>query len=242
MKRIFFTVFLLMIFNVSQAWIMVANCPQIYPNCIGISPDGFLIVDLSLQGRMPNDGNNWEVRFYSIVYDGTSQYNEQDVIPAMDVRNGGYRIEIDPQNFDYFDLEVRLIDAYGNLDDAIHINDYKICYHPALFPISLKNNSQLFLDNISTNKNVSKEIINNLNVFPNPFNDHINVQYFDKLLNPLEIQLFNINGVVLYTNSFNNNYPSFFHQKINTLNIAEGIYILRITTQNKKYDLRVTKM
>lgn len=70
----------------------------------------------------------------------------------------------------------------------------------------------------------------NMNVFPNPANNFVNVDYFTNSDSPVSIEVVNVLGEVMYS-AQQQQQAGQQHTRINTENIADGVYFLRITTE-----------
>lgn len=75
-----------------------------------------------------------------------------------------------------------------------------------------------------------------INIFPNPFNNLLNINLNNKNDIPFKIEIINSLGIIVKKQTVNN---SNIH--INTSNIRKGIYILRIFTNNKIYTQTIIK-
>jgi len=235
MKQILFTTVLCLIFNASQAWIVVANCPEFDPsaNCIG-DTDGVLTVHLTLIGNVPNNYHLWKVDFTSVIYNvSTADYYTEYGISAVDIINGGYDITVNKEDFYRFGFNVWLKNASGSISQTVSMPDISICN---------VTNSRLSSGNQSKDKFASDKIDETFNVFPNPFSDYFSISGTDNITS---IQLFDINGILVYSNFEVNpkfNYKNLLQMRVDNLNIPKGIYSCNIKTERKNYNIKLTKM
>lgn len=77
------------------------------------------------------------------------------------------------------------------------------------------------------------EVFTNLNIYPNPARDQLNVNFISPDLENATISLFNPTGVKVYEQHL---YPAYnvFASRINLTGIPRGIYILRIQSDKKE--------
>ena len=75
------------------------------------------------------------------------------------------------------------------------------------------------------------------NLYPNPFQQSINVSFDEAINNDMSVVIYHISGRII----FSEKYPA--HQLINVPlgNIAKGDYILKITTDNKQLVAKLIK-
>jgi len=79
-------------------------------------------------------------------------------------------------------------------------------------------------------------------VSPNPFSDFFKLEMYSIDSQNVSIQMFDIMGKIVYSESFIVNFPRYKAVAINNLShLSQGIYIVRITTINKSYQLKVIK-
>jgi len=93
---------------------------------------------------------------------------------------------------------------------------------------------RLASENAITNKNTTTETLlnKNVNVFPNPFNDAINIEYPILEAESISIKLFKENGVLIYSETNEVTKNTICQKHISNLRIPTGIYICQITTDS----------
>ena len=75
------------------------------------------------------------------------------------------------------------------------------------------------------------EMVNNLNVYPNPTNDIFNVSFVSKEIQTLSIRVLNIVGEVIYKESLEQ-FVGEYTKQITIGNNSKGIYFLEISNNN----------
>ena len=77
----------------------------------------------------------------------------------------------------------------------------------------------------------------NANLYPNPFQQSLNISFGEKITNNLFVVIYNLSGKII----FSNKYPA--SQQINLLldDIPNGNYILKINTENKQLVAKILK-
>ena len=84
-------------------------------------------------------------------------------------------------------------------------------------------------------------IINNLDIYPNPTNDIFNISFVSQVIQTLKIRVLNIVGEVVYSESLEN-FVGEYTKKINIGDNAKGVYLLEInnntTIEHKKIIIR----
>jgi hypothetical protein len=98
---------------------------------------------------------------------------------------------------------------------------------------------QIFVNNIQSNKN--KANISEFKLYPNPFNNHINIEFFPIGYQKIKLNIFNIFGNYVFTKEIN-----IFNHIVNKLVINDyfdvnqlpnGIYFIQLSTS----DFQITK-
>jgi hypothetical protein len=132
-------------------------------------------------------------------YTGTPLIKENVVAPH--IRNTDIDISSLPNNMEYY-VKFNIIDIFDNQ--------------------SISKTSSFIIGNLSTDS----DIIKNLTVFPNPFNNEIN----------LKLSLTNTIGLVIYSNEYNN-----IEELILPINISNGVYLLNLNTNLGEKIIKVIK-
>ena len=77
----------------------------------------------------------------------------------------------------------------------------------------------------------------NVSIYPNPVVSLINIQIDDNDVNSYQVEIINITGQKVFTNSYSN-----LSTSVNVENLNSGIYFIRITADNKKiYNYKLMK-
>ncbi|PHR69595.1 MAG: hypothetical protein COA67_09275 [Lutibacter sp.] len=86
---------------------------------------------------------------------------------------------------------------------------------------------------------VITDVINDLNVvaYPNPVRNHITILFNDVLKTSFEVTLFDITGKLIS----NKNYGPSRSKQVNMSSLSTGIYFLNVTSENKKFSVRLIK-
>ncbi len=81
----------------------------------------------------------------------------------------------------------------------------------------------------------------NISVYPNPFGNEFKVALYARTAQNLDIQLYEISGkqVASYNNITVNQFATF---SVNTSNLASAMYVLHITTNDKKFTYKIVKL
>ena len=91
----------------------------------------------------------------------------------------------------------------------------------------------------SCNKNLKPNIIeNDINIFPNPTNESINITCNNLDFNDFLITLYNVEGNIINLNN-NITYKHSKHIVINCTNLPKGIYFINIKNNNKTYNQKM---
>lgn len=82
---------------------------------------------------------------------------------------------------------------------------------------------------------------NGVDVYPNPFRDFINIEFFGDSARTLNVEIMNLSGVVLIRDRFNtaNNYRQI--KPYDSGNFTNGVYIVRILSTDRRIN-RVFKI
>ena len=82
-------------------------------------------------------------------------------------------------------------------------------------------------------------IDNNLKaiVFPNPFHESIHISFEDRITNDISVVVFDIMGRIIHTQNF----PPSQLIKLSLNDIPGGIYVLKVTVENKQFIAKPTK-
>lgn len=73
-----------------------------------------------------------------------------------------------------------------------------------------------------------------LSLYPNPSNGMVTIQFFSKsTINNPKIVIYDIKGIMVYENSFQNN-ENHFEKSLSLQNLSSGIYLLSILCDQEK--------
>lgn len=246
MKQILLIALSCIIYFTSNAAILIANCPQVQTNSSGEitcieAPNNWLTIDLKLEGGLPPGFNsNWKVDFCTNI---NTFYN----IPAGGLAGGGMSFVTNKGSHDYYLFAAYLKNPLGQIVQQLANGNstgnqmYADICEPCTNCKYSSNNSlkdKIAPQNIFySNQNIQADV----KVFPNPFVDHFNVEYYFEDSNQATIEIFDINGVLIHKKSYTNAKQGILREKFN-LNISSGLYFARITTGAKVDNLTLTKL
>ncbi len=83
---------------------------------------------------------------------------------------------------------------------------------------------------------VNSKIISSINVYPNPANDKLNIEFDDSMEGQTTIEIFDLEGRLIYNSHVNADQKN---QIINISSVNAGIFSLRITTKNKTFNQKL---
>lgn len=75
-------------------------------------------------------------------------------------------------------------------------------------------------------------------VFPNPFNDVLNVRVDDKAQGPLDLKLYSLQGGLV----FSERYSGYENITLSTNHLPSGIYVIQLRTGNSLQSIKMVKM
>lgn len=90
---------------------------------------------------------------------------------------------------------------------------------------------QSLLNVLGINENADS--IFNINIYPNPTNNILNINIKSKIETTLNLKLFDIHGNCLFNKEINKNKK--FYEKINFSNYKNSIYLLKIFSSKNKF-------
>lgn len=97
------------------------------------------------------------------------------------------------------------------------------------------------LKNIHTTKSNFPEI-DNLTIYPNPFTDKLNIEFYSKD-QQTKILIYNEIGQIVYKNEYKTDYMSFTSLNISNFNkLKSGLYLMEIFNGNQKSYKRISKL
>lgn len=88
-------------------------------------------------------------------------------------------------------------------------------------------------------KIINEPSIKNLNaaIYPNPFEQSVNISFIDAVLNEISVVVFDIHGRLIFSQKFQ---PS-QNIQLNLGNISMGTYLLKATTNGKQFNAKLIK-
>ena len=93
-------------------------------------------------------------------------------------------------------------------------------------------NGPLNTDNVLTAADID------LSVYPNPATDFVSVQFKDSSSEKIQLELIDVNGKVVFTQSFDNT-TNVVNQEINTTQLGTGVYMLNVRLDNQLISKKV---
>ncbi len=85
------------------------------------------------------------------------------------------------------------------------------------------------------------DVSNTLTTFPNPFTNEINVIIPEKLGRHIELELISLSSNSIRIKQNKANVENSNEYSINTESIPSGLYLLKVSTEGKKYHIKVIK-
>ena len=160
-------------------------------------------------------------RAYLSAFEGLS-----GVIPADVTAGATYATSFDytpASTVDVNELYVvsYITDASGEIVNADQI--------PLLEAVA---NGPLNTDNVLTAADID------LSVYPNPATDFVSVQFKDSSSEKIQLELIDVNGKVVFTQSFDNT-TNVVNQEINTTQLGTGVYMLNVRLDNQLISKKV---
>jgi len=246
MKQILLTLILGLLFNVANAVILKTNCPDYNPSTHTIGTHlGFLRVNLELEFEdvEPLIAYYYEVDFKSNLgnVDGikVSDFSVVDVYG-----NRSFSINIPVTKFalnTQFIFFAQIRDSSDIIYQTVEVNTYINNSNMINFGFKLSNT------NPSAGKNILEGIGGNqifspvnFKVFPNPFIDEFTVKSYGVQSESINIELFDLNGVLYYSNTHAG--EEIFYEKTNDINLPKGVYFCRLSSANFEKNIRLIKM
>ena len=80
-----------------------------------------------------------------------------------------------------------------------------------------------------------------INLYPIPTEDLLNIELYSKSTGNVVIQLFNLNGQVVYNKSFVKNTDN-FKESIHLSKLISGSYLTKITLNNETFNQLIVKL
>lgn len=250
MKQILFTLFFGLVFNVANAIILIANCPDMNTttNTIHIFC-GQIRIGLIIE---PESG---ETLNQSIINGMELDFISNHIIRTIsgnDFKKTGNSwicfLNFIPKKSENNLLFV----AYLKEDEDIVGSLFLVNNLPLIGPSSYQGPNpcrQNNINNMTLDKNLhefSFENISNIDnyihsvikIYPNPFVDEFTIEYNAEIT---KIEILDVNGILHYNLNVNpNNYE--FRKQINNFNLPKGVYVCRLKSENSEYNLKIIKM
>lgn len=86
-------------------------------------------------------------------------------------------------------------------------------------------------ENVGISEN--DEIFNNLSIYPNPAHEQLNISFISTQSKQVAISLVNMTGIAVYSEIINSRQSAFI-ESIDISNLAKGVYILRLHSDEKE--------
>lgn len=181
---------------------------------IGISP---AISSAQFSSGMWNNLKN--IKMATIL--GTADFNWNAVNSLMlDIQNkGGSLLYLVKQGVTHAD------NVYLNSQEFK--NDYKHYYNYVVGITSIEKFNDF--ENIS------------ISVYPNPFQDEVNVKVVSKEFEKIEIKVFDLFGKEIYS-TYSKDNTNFINKSISLENLIEGVYIISVRVGDQVYYRKINKM
>lgn len=181
---------------------------------------------------------------------GVVSYNNSHYVVATYelAGNAGYKMLYMPINTTNNILNVN-DNNVTKVEGVINENNGTIPYEFSYVnnKVFLSGFTSIYSFNLEENKNATTlSSINTVSttvavtVAPNPATSNINVQYKANDIENIQIQIFNLSGVVMFNKAFNTNAGANVFP-INISNYASGNYILKLVTKDKTYTSKFIK-
>lgn len=182
---------------------------------MSVSPDGR--IDVVWLDTRDNPGTYLSSLYYSYSIDGGETFSQNERVSESFNPHTGW-----PQQDkmgDYFHM-VSDVD-YAHLAWANTLNGEQDVYYTRVNPwfVGVKENQ------------LKNQLL--IHVFPNPATDEINVKYQTENKGNVEIRLFDVLGKEILSQTDSDKEAGFHLVKINTSLFAEGVYYLRVNSDNK---------
>jgi hypothetical protein len=83
---------------------------------------------------------------------------------------------------------------------------------------------------IQGNETITKELENNVIIYPNPFTTETTIEYNLSENSDVKIEIFDLLGEIIYSEIFNDVYAGKQQYKYSATNLLTGIYVVKIHT------------
>jgi len=80
-----------------------------------------------------------------------------------------------------------------------------------------------------------------IKLYPNPFNDFINIDIEENLDNGINIEFYDLNGNKVLTQNSNNLKNASLNKILNTAELESGVYLVKISVNNKQFVYKLIK-
>ena len=178
------------------------------------------------------------ISFSGIAENG---YNLLSWKTATEINNDRFEIQRSEDGTDF--KMIGVVDGAGNSDQecSYEYKDYNIqrdLYYYRFRQVDFDGSEKL--SNAITI--LSKESIHPFSVFPNPFEDEININLHHNLISSLNINLFDISGKQVYTYIKNDFSGNKLNLDLKRQNLIAGIYYLKVVRGSKTSIMKLVKM
>ena len=217
------------------AYLNISNPQTIYTRlentgfCFAVGEFDLVLVDVIIDEDPDdlyiNEGDNDGLAIFDLTINEPQMLGDQDPLIVL------------------FTYHVTLNDATGGINNISTPSAYQNLTNPQSIHVRLTNSNTgsyvLNNFNIETDENLSLEnnLINNLNLYPNPTTGFVNLQS-DYFLNTVEVFVYNIQGQVLVSE---NRSPNNTVIIIEMSKLLSGIYFVKVVSGENSVIKRVVK-
>lgn len=145
---------------------------------------------------------------------------------------------IEPLNLSYSDCyQFVIYDAGGNGTDyyAVVYGNNQVAFEGSNFGSLDRNEFSYDIVGIDEQK-----LFTDVNIFPNPAQDQLNVSLFLSQTNDVEIHISDMVGKMVYKNQFDDTAPGTRQFQINTSALQPGVYLMQVRAGNESVVRKIT--
>lgn len=248
MKQILLTLLLFTCIHIAKADLMWTNWPNMDAtrNCINIV-DGKIQINIYVQIE---ESNMWNVDFQSNLGDTIVSFKSA----VLDSNIGAYiyTLELPVGSFTELDYSFTL-NLHNISFNAIEsgIKDFCEVTEYALGPARFGNGGIVISKPISKIKKNLNYLVGNefvdighqqdINIFPNPFNQNLTLQYSINEPQNVTIEIFDINGAMKHFKELKHDAGGIYEYNINDMGLLKGIYLCKIRSTNFANSIKIIK-
>lgn len=183
-----------------------------------------------ISATIPND-SDWH--HITIVYDGANTSHKM-YVDGVEVASSNTAPSIVPSNLSYGGIGGKLsgTDSFNNSSDAFFKGkmDAFALYNIVLSETQVENSA------CSGTLDSSNNLFNDSYIYPNPFRDKININLKNNS-NDMHVVLYTILGKSVFSGNYTNNNKI----EIPVSELAKGLYVLRVTSNNETITRKLIK-